>query len=625
MGAFITGNTALPVFVNANPPQGLPGEVDAADMAAIWAALGDVRSGLLGPDQVYKLAALGAVARSLPAKLSDLISLNDFGIGDPSAVLNVLENGRVSQLPYVEPFAWFRLDQFTGAWGVASVPGEKQEALSILRSTVGAVVVGGVETIAAASQLRFQDNPQGLLVEPGRTQLISTPDAPVSQTGIAISSTGAQAYYLRVEGSGSIDVALATGTATGLPGTATATSPLRWIQTATGTVNTTVNGSLTFAQLEKDSGSAAGAMLPTSRIHTASTRNPDAVFAAGLLRNARNWIVAIRAQPSGGFDWGPGSSDRGLFTIGDALGANSAAAWVGGADGYLRFQITDTAGLIKQFATGYVYLGNIEHEFWFHGSIDGDMEAWIDGQIVAPTFSGTGTGIITTMPANLRFGSSILAQLNGVIKGARLYYDTTPDRLPKPQWTRIQVATSVACIGDSITFGTGTTVPYPTTLQANLSGGTTGTWTVLNAGIGGDQTWQTLRRWGAGVRRQTQKYVVLLSGTNDVANSIPAQTAWNNLIRIANQVRSDGKTLVLVTILPRTPLTTITDGERKKLNVLIRAYCAAGNAILADADPQFDNGDGRTLKPIYDSGDGIHPNLAGSTLLASIVAGVIPH
>lgn len=544
------------------------------------------------------------------------------GINDPTATLTVLENGRVSQLPYIAPYTWFRMDQFTGSLGaqpVAVLLGEKQEVSAFTRTTTGTVVVAGVETTAAAGQLRFQDNPPGLLIETGRTNFISAPDAPISQTGLALA---ANFYHLRVEGSGSIAVALATGTATGLPCTATAATDCQFSVTVSGTVNTTVTGVVTFAQLEN-------ASEPTSRIHTASTRNADQLSIPSVLRNGRDWIVSVRAQPSAGYPWGqpaafgPAVTDRGLFVIGDATNvANSAFGYVGGSDGALRFQVNDSANALRGLNAATAFLGNVEHEFWFWASSDGQLEAWVDGQRGPWALNGPGTAIITTMPTNIRPGWSGFSYLNGVVKDFKVYYDTTPDRLPKPQWIRVITPNTVACLGDSITFGTNVTTPYPTTLQTTLGAG----WTVLNAGVGGDQTWQTLGRWGAGVRRQTHKYVVLFSGTNDIANSsLLAPTAWANLTRIATQVRTDGKTLILVTIIPRTPMTTAQNAERVKLNNLIKAYCAAGNATCVDADPDFDNGDGRTLKASYDSGDHIHPNQAGADHLAAIVAAAIPH
>lgn len=618
MGNFVKLNTALPTpKVDANPPRGLPNELDAADINNLWNALADLRAGLIGPDAIYKLVATGAISRTIFAKLADLISINDFGIGDPSAVLNILENGRVSQLPYIDPYAWWRPELLAG-YGIqpaTAFVGEKQEPVAINRTTTGTVVVAGVETTGAANTLRFQDNPPGLLIEQARTQFISTPDAPVNQAGLALPVAN---YYLRVEGSGSITVALATGTATGLPLTVTASTPGGFAVTVAATVNTTVTGSVTFAQLENG-------QAPTSRIHTALAKTADTITLTGVLRNARDWVVSVRAQPNYGLPWGPGNDDRGLFTIGDSNGQTNSANAYYGKDGFLHMQITDAATANRTMAGASVFLGTVEHEFWFSGSTDGIMDAWIDGQRVAFTVTGVGTGIIGTMPTNLRPCSvPAFAWINGVCKDFKIYFDTTPARLPQPQWVRTITPNTVACIGDSITFGLHQTVPWPSLMQTTLSGGTTGAWTVLNAGVSGDTTWQMISRWGAGVRRQTQKYVVAFAGTNDFNAGLQEPEAWANLTKISTQVRTDGKTLILVTTLPRTAFTTAQNAERVKYNTLIRAYCAAGNAILVDADPVFDNGDGRTLKVAYDF-DGTHINDAGAAVMAALVAAAIPH
>src|ERR1700694_5341376 len=47
MGNFVTGNTALPPLkTDANPPQGLSSELDAADINGLWSAAGDLRAAL---------------------------------------------------------------------------------------------------------------------------------------------------------------------------------------------------------------------------------------------------------------------------------------------------------------------------------------------------------------------------------------------------------------------------------------------------------------------------------------------------------------------------------------------------------------------------------------------------
>lgn len=616
MGSFVTGNTSLPPLkVDDKPPITPAKEIDAADVNNLWAAAGDLRTAVGGVSTVT-VGAPGAVARSIGSKIGDVVTINDFGISDPTSIVTVAEDGRIQQAPYADPYERWRPDVLSGAGiqAVTALIGEKQQApVAINRTTTGTVVVAGVETTGAANTLRFQDNPPGLLIEQARTQYISTPDAPVNQTGLALPVAS---YYLRVEGSGSITVTLATGTATGLPITVTASTPAGFAVTVSATVNTVVSGSVTFAQLENGQG-------PTSRIHTALAKTADTITITNVLRNGRDWLVAIKAMPNYGLQWGPNIDDRGLFTIGDSNGQTNSANGYYGKDGFMHFQVTDATTTNKTISAAFVFLGNIEHDFWFYGSTDGIMEVWIDGERVGHTFTGAaGTGIITTMPTNLRPCSvPAFAWINGVCKDFRIYYDTKPMNMPKPIWTRVVTPKTVACIGDSITFGLGITTPYPTTLQASLGA----PWAVLNAGVSGDTTWQMQRRWGAGVRRQTQKYVVAFAGTNDLNAGQLAATAWNNLTRIVTQARTDGKTVLLVTTLPRTPFSVAQNAERVKYNNLIRAYCAAGGAILVDADPSFDNGDGTTMKTSLAQGDGIHPNQAGADLLAALVLAAIPH
>jgi hypothetical protein len=59
MGDFVKLNTAPPVFVDATPPQGLPGEFDAAHVNALWNAAADLRTHTAGWFNVKTYGAIG--------------------------------------------------------------------------------------------------------------------------------------------------------------------------------------------------------------------------------------------------------------------------------------------------------------------------------------------------------------------------------------------------------------------------------------------------------------------------------------------------------------------------------------------------------------------------------------
>jgi hypothetical protein len=59
MGTFVTAGAAPPVFVDATPPQGLPGEFDASHVNDIWGALVDVRTHSSGFINVKSYGATG--------------------------------------------------------------------------------------------------------------------------------------------------------------------------------------------------------------------------------------------------------------------------------------------------------------------------------------------------------------------------------------------------------------------------------------------------------------------------------------------------------------------------------------------------------------------------------------
>ena len=101
--------------------------------------------------------------------------------------------------------------------------------------------------------------------------------------------------------------------------------------------------------------------------------------------------------------------------------------------------------------------------------------------------------------------------------------------------------------------------------------------------------------------------VAVLGGTNDCANSIPASTAWANLVTYGNARHAVGFKTIVLTV----PFDS-TDTCRQAVNTLIRANWNTGPYDgLAD--------DAAALSP-SDSFDGTHPTTAASqTIIAPLI------
>lgn len=129
--------------------------------------------------------------------------------------------------------------------------------------------------------------------------------------------------------------------------------------------------------------------------------------------------------------------------------------------------------------------------------------------------------------------------------------------------------------------------------------------------------------------------IVVLGGTNDIVNSIPAATIINNLRTCYEILMNAGKRVVAVPVLPRTGLTTAQSRVLARVNQFIRAYCArkawanpSGFDDIALADPAVYLTDGATDdQPIGGAAnvvgamtyDGLHPSGRGAFYIGECV------
>lgn len=105
------------------------------------------------------------------------------------------------------------------------------------------------------------------------------------------------------------------------------------------------------------------------------------------------------------------------------------------------------------------------------------------------------------------------------------------------------------------------------------------------------------------------KYVFLMIGVNDNLSTTAYQTAYINLV---DTLVVHGITVIN---LLATPCNSV---NVTGLNSFIETTYP--NSYIDDYTPLW-SGSGTTMNPLYNSGDGIHPNSAGATLIASTVSG----
>jgi lysophospholipase L1-like esterase len=188
---------------------------------------------------------------------------------------------------------------------------------------------------------------------------------------------------------------------------------------------------------------------------------------------------------------------------------------------------------------------------------------------------------------------------------------------------------TVVAIGDSITDGLGTASDTDTRWPDYLSNRLAGTGlAVVDEGIGGNRVTADEGASGQSLQHRWQRDMLSVpgaevavdaDGTNDLRASVTAaalEQAQSGLIASAHAA---GIRVVLTTITPclgETQCTAGVDAQRQAYNTWVRSGASGADAV-ADFDAAI--GAGGSIKPIYNSGDDLHPNSAGAAALANVI------
>jgi lysophospholipase L1-like esterase len=184
---------------------------------------------------------------------------------------------------------------------------------------------------------------------------------------------------------------------------------------------------------------------------------------------------------------------------------------------------------------------------------------------------------------------------------------------PKPGENR------VVFMGDSITEGWGMKATATSPARGEFFPGKP----YVNRGISGQTSPQMLVRFRQDVIDLQPAVVIILAGTNDIAENtgkMTAQETLGNLIGMIELARASKIRPVLCSILPASDFRWHTGLQPapkiQVLNGLIKDYAAKNNIVYVDYYSPMVNAEGGLKSEL--SPDGVHPNAAGYTIMAPL-------
>lgn len=191
-----------------------------------------------------------------------------------------------------------------------------------------------------------------------------------------------------------------------------------------------------------------------------------------------------------------------------------------------------------------------------------------------------------------------------------------PDKeLPAPAAGEVRVV----FLGDSITEGWGMKATATSPGRGEFFPGKP----YINRGISGQTTPQMLVRFRQDVIELKPKVVVLLAGTNDIAENTGKMTLGeieNNIESMSELARANGIRPVLCSVLPASDFHWHKGLEPapkiKALNAWIKEYAAKNDFVYVNYYSPTVNSEGGLKAEL--SPDGVHPNKAGYEIMAPL-------
>ena len=150
-----------------------------------------------------------------------------------------------------------------------------------------------------------------------------------------------------------------------------------------------------------------------------------------------------------------------------------------------------------------------------------------------------------------------------------------------------------------------------------------------NKGISGNNTTQMVARYQQDVLNQDPQCVVIMGGTNDLAQGYTKNQILANLSKMAEQAEAADMKVILCSVTPCNDTYSKLSNPKTKgahivaLNAMIKEYAESKGFIWCDYYPSLVAEDGFTLKECYWMYDHLHPNPDAYVVMEGIIKPII--
>lgn len=150
----------------------------------------------------------------------------------------------------------------------------------------------------------------------------------------------------------------------------------------------------------------------------------------------------------------------------------------------------------------------------------------------------------------------------------------------------------------------------------------------VDKGVSGENTTEMRSRFQRDVLSQDPLFVVIMGGTNDLAQGVSKSLILDNLRSMAEQAAADGIKVVLCSVTPCNQSYSKLSPREKgthivALNKMIKDYAAEKGFAYCDYYPALVAADGYSLKEEYCLYDRLHPNPDAYTVMEEIIQRIL--